>query len=77
MLGIITHNYPQSISYSPQVSINIMKKLYDPHGSCKDRVNDYFKELGLALRYEELNGNRFIDGRERNPDRIWGGLKWV
>lgn len=47
-----------------------MKKLYDPHGSCKDRVNDYFKELGLALRYEELNGNRFIDGRERNPDRI-------
>ena len=62
MLGIITHNYPQCIEYSPQMSINIIKKLYSPHCSCGDRINDYFKLWELALRYEVLNGYRFING---------------
>jgi|TARA_Y100000782_G_scaffold2954_1_gene3277 hypothetical protein len=70
LLGIITHNYPQYIYDLPPVSIKIMKILYDPHSSCRNLVNDYFKELGLALRNEVLNGYRFINGGERNSNWV-------
>jgi len=45
--GKITHNYPQSIQYPPQMSIYFMKKLYYLHCICRDWINEYFNAEGL------------------------------
>ena len=47
-----------------------MKILYDPHSSCRNLVNDYFKASELALRDEVLNGYRFINGGEKNSNWV-------